>query len=127
MQPPMRCVRRPLATSGFTLPEAHVGSQLIAPPPPLKRWSVRLVHRARAPDQRFRVQAEAEDWGLSGLFPGTYSALPYATPCRVAPRTRPEAAGSRSSFRSVGTCIGQHGACPMQVHYSVSLGHWPLE
>lgn len=34
MQSPMRCVRRPLATSRFTVAEAHAGSQLTMPPPP---------------------------------------------------------------------------------------------
>ena len=30
------------------------------PPPPLKRWSARLVHRAQAPGQRCRVRAESK-------------------------------------------------------------------
>ena len=47
-----------------------------------------LVHRAQAPDQRFRVRAEVEDLGFSGLFIGTCSAFPYAALCRVAPRTQ---------------------------------------
>jgi hypothetical protein len=59
------------------------------PPPPLKRWSARLVYGAWAPDQRFRVRAEVEDRGFSGLFLGTYAALPHAATCSVAPRTRP--------------------------------------
>jgi hypothetical protein len=31
------------------------------PPPPLKRWSARLVHRAQELDQRFRVRVEIEE------------------------------------------------------------------
>ena len=59
------------------------------PPPPLKRWSARLLHRAQAPDQRFRVRAEVEGRGLSGLFLGTYSASAPSTLCRVVRRVRP--------------------------------------
>jgi hypothetical protein len=58
------------------------------PPPPLKRWSARLVHRAQASDQRFRVWPRCRRSGLSGLFLGTCSTLPYAALCRVAPRTQ---------------------------------------
>ena len=39
----------------------------------------------------------------------------------------PYAAASRSSLRSTWRCIGLHGACPMQMHYSKSLGRRPLE
>jgi hypothetical protein len=60
----------------------------IQPPPPLKRWSARLVHRALAPDRHFRVRASALRSRFSGLFLGTYSVLPHAAPCRAAPRTR---------------------------------------
>ena len=62
-------------------------------PPPLKRWSAPLVHMARAPDKRFRVGARCRRWGLSGLFLGTYSPLPYAAPCRRSPRTWPVRCG----------------------------------
>jgi hypothetical protein len=55
---------------------------------PLKRWSARPVHRAQAADQRFRVRADVEDRGFSGLFLGTYSALPDAAPCMRAQRVR---------------------------------------
>jgi hypothetical protein len=61
----------------------------ILPPPPLERWLARLVHRAQAPGQRFRVRTEVEDRGFSGLFIGTYSPVPYAALCRVARRVRP--------------------------------------
>ncbi len=72
-----------------TIAGSVVVNASIRPPPPLKRWSARLVHREQAPDQRFRARTEVEDRGFSRLFLGTYSALPYAAPCRVAPRTRP--------------------------------------
>lgn len=36
----------------------------------------RLVHRAQAPDQRFRVRAEIEDRGFSGQYLGTCSPCP---------------------------------------------------
>ena len=66
----------------------------MTPPPPSTRWLARLVHRAQAPDQQFRVRAEIEDRGSSGLFLGTYSPLPYAAPCGWSPRTRPLTSGS---------------------------------
>jgi hypothetical protein len=50
----------------------------LEPPPPLKRWSARLVHRAQAPDQRLRVRASVRRCRFSGPFIGTYSAMPYA-------------------------------------------------
>jgi hypothetical protein len=65
----------------------------ILPPPPLKRWSAPLVHRAQAPDQRFRVRTSVWNCRFSGLFIGTYSAVPYAALCSVAPRTRPVRCG----------------------------------
>ena len=59
------------------------------PPPPSNRWSARLVHRAQAPGQRFRVRTSVRNCRFSGLFIGTYSAVPYAAPRRVAQRGRP--------------------------------------
>jgi hypothetical protein len=88
MQPPMHCVCRPLVTSEFATVEARSRRKLMIPPPPLKRWSARLVHRARAPGQRFRVRTSVWICRFSGLFIGTYSAVPYAALCRVASRTR---------------------------------------
>ena len=92
----------------------------ILPPPPLKRWSARLVHRARAPDQRFRVGRAAEDRGFSGLFLGTYSPVPYAAHAGWRRARGPYAAVSRSSLRSRWRCTGLHRACPMQLPYSTS-------
>ena len=71
---------------GSVARRSHDGRE---PPPPLKRWSARLVPRAQAPDQRFRVRSMGRKCRLSGLFLGTYSPVPYAAPCRLAPRTRP--------------------------------------
>ena len=48
---------------------------------------------AQAPDQRFRDLAWVEDRGFSGLFIGTYSAVPCAVLCRVARRVRPLRSG----------------------------------
>jgi hypothetical protein len=60
------------------------------PPPPLSnRWLARFVHRAQAPGQRFRVWGEVEGRRFSGLFIGTYSAVPYAALCRMGQRVRP--------------------------------------
>src|SRR5712691_3408811 len=61
----------------------------IPPPPPSKRWLARLVHRARAPDQRFRVRTSVWNCRFSGLFIGTCSTVPYAALRRVAQRVRP--------------------------------------
>ena len=75
-------------TSTFAFTEVRAACEPTEPPPLLKRWSASLVHRARAPDQRFRVPLRWRRWGLSGLFIGTYSAVPYAALCRVAQPVR---------------------------------------
>jgi hypothetical protein len=113
-------------TSAFALTEVRAACEPAEPPPPLKRWSARLVHRARPPDQRFRVRGEVEDWGLSGLFIGTYSSLrplPYAGGRGAC---GPYAAVSRSDLWSKQRCIGLHGACPVHLHYSKRLPHLKL-
>jgi hypothetical protein len=65
------------------------------------------VHRALAPDQRFRVVAEVEGRGFSGLFLGTYSQLLYAAPCRVAAGQRLARCGFE---RDVRVEVHMHGA-----------------
>jgi hypothetical protein len=88
------------------------------PPPPSKRWSARLVRRARAADQRFRVWAKVEDRGFSGLFLGTCSASGgRAHACgRGARGQRP--AGSCASAAGSRCCIGHALCSTMQLHYS---------
>ena len=71
------------------------------PPPPLNRWSARLVHRAQASDQQFHVWPERGSCGFSGLFLGTCSAFAYAALYRCVPRTRPVRCGFR------GRVVGQ--------------------
>lgn len=85
---PRRLRKHSPSTSAFALAEVRAAGEPAEPPPPLKRRSAPLVHKARAPDQRFRVGARCRKWGLSGLFLGTYSPLPYAAHCRRSPRTR---------------------------------------
>jgi hypothetical protein len=87
-------------TSAFALAEVRAASEPTEPPPPLKRWSARLVHRAQAPDQRFRVRASRWTSGFSGLFIGTYSALPYEHHAGWRRARGPYAAVSQSSLRS---------------------------
>jgi hypothetical protein len=94
-------------TSTFALTEVRAAKEPTEPPPPLKRWSERLVHRARAPGQRFRVRAGVRNCRFSGLFIGTYSPLPYAVPCRRSQRTRSYPAASRPNVRVLICCIGQ--------------------
>jgi hypothetical protein len=47
---------------------------------------------------------------LSGLFLGTYSALPYAALCRVAQRVRPVRCGFAVEYSVEGRCVGQPSA-----------------
>ncbi len=119
-RPLWRCICRPMVTSIFVgFVEAGYG-ELMIPPPPSKRWSARLVHRAWAPDQRFRVRAEVEDRRFSGLFLGTCSTLPCAAPCGWEPRTRPLTC--QFAARS-----GRHGRCPRaapSVPYAEGSNNW---
>jgi hypothetical protein len=85
---PMRLHMHGATTSVFAPPEDWAAWNATVPPPPLKRWEAPLAHRAQALEQRFRVRTEGRRSGLSGLFLGTYSALPFAAPCRLMPRTR---------------------------------------
>jgi hypothetical protein len=55
----------------------------------LKCWSARLVYRAQAPDQRFRVRTSVWNCRFSGPFIGTCSAVPYAALCGEAQRVWP--------------------------------------
>ena len=107
-----------------TVAGSVVTNAQIRPPPPLTRWSARLVFRAQAPDQPFLVRVRS--CRFSGPFIGTYSPVPYAAPSRVAPRTRPVGCAFAVES-SVGAPLhGQHQACPGQVPYLTHLGHSPL-
>ena len=75
-----------MVTSGFARSEAPGYGELAKPPPLSKRWSARLVHRAQAPDQRFRVRAEVEDRGFSGLFSRDLLNFAHAALCGRATR-----------------------------------------
>ena len=55
-------------TSTFALTEVRAACEPTEPPPPLKRWSARLVHWAQAPGQPFRVQTSVRRCRFSGLF-----------------------------------------------------------
>jgi len=102
----------------------------IPPPPPSKRWLARLVHRARAPDQRFRVRTSVWNCRFSGLFIGTCSTVPYAALRRVAQRVRPV----RCAFAvesSVEIAVHRAGqgmpyACDMRSHVRSESAEWRL-
>ena len=113
-------------TSTFTLAEDRAARFPTVPPPPLECWLAGLVHRAKAADQRFRVRVEVEDRGFSGLFIGTYSAVPDAAPCRAA-ASGLYAAASRPTCRPSGWCTERLRACPMQVHFSTEQQSWRRE
>ena len=63
---------------------------------------------------------------LSGLFLGTYSALPYAALCRVVQRVRPV----RFAFAvesSVEIAVQLHRACPVHNRLASGLGRGPVD
>lgn len=82
------------SSSTFAPSEVLAADEPPQPPPPLKRWLTCLVHRAQAPNQRFRVQARVQNCRFSRLLIGTCSPVPYAAPCGVARSVRPVRCGS---------------------------------
>jgi hypothetical protein len=94
-----------------------VGRSLKAPATIETLVGAPLVHGAQARDQRFRVRASLQRRRLSGLFLGTYSALPYTAPCRVAVDERLARCGfkadPRIELRLHGAAEGMHHACAL--------------
>ena len=84
---PGRLCMHGATTSTFALTEVLAAREPTEPPPPLERWSARLVHGVQPADQRFRVRASVRSRRLSGLFLGTCSPFAYAALCRLASRT----------------------------------------
>ncbi len=93
------------ATSVFAAPEDRAARNATVPPPPLKRSSARLVHRARVPDQRFLVRLNARRRGISGLFSGIHPPFAYAAICRWCRAPGPYAA-------VCGRVFGRPALCP---------------
>ena len=82
----------------------------------------RLMHRAQAPDQRFRVWPRCRRSGLSGIVLGTYSAAAPAALCSVARHVRPLRCGFATE-----DCGAEalHGACPVQPYAAALLSSTP--
>ena len=67
-------------------------------PPPLERWSARLVHRAQAPGQRFLVPARSKIGVSRAFFSGASHRCPMQPYAGWSPRTWPVRCGFAVGF-----------------------------
>ena len=79
------------------------------------------MHRAQAPDQRFRVWQSSEE-NLTGIFSGPDSAAAPAARCRVARHALPFRCGFATKDCGAKAL---HGACPVQPYAAALLSSTP--